>query len=102
MPHHGRGGSRHIGRFRIAAAKLITQYTDLDVSPEDIKPVTGSYRTSIYHDVYRWEVFTKKKIGHVWVGASWQRLGEFVQETRRAGGCHYNDDRELYSGKAAP
>ena len=101
MLHHGRGGSHHVGRVRIAAAKLITKYTDLDVKPEDIQPATGSWRTDWRQDVYRWEVFTQTKLGLVWVGASWQRLTEFVKETQKAGCCHYNGDREFYSGKPA-
>lgn len=99
MPHHGRGGSRHIGKTRIAAAKLITQYTDLDVKPEDIQPATGRCRTDWRQDIYRWEIFTKTKLGCNWVGASWQRLTEFVRETRKSGCCHYNNDCEIYSGK---
>ncbi len=98
MRNRGKGGSRHVGRTRIEAAKLLTMYTDLDVRPEDIKPATGRYRTDWRQDTYRWEVFTRTKSGMVWVGGSWQRLGDFVRECKREKACHYDSDCELYSG----
>jgi len=97
-PHCGRGGSRHVGRLRIAAAELLTKYTDLDVRPEDIKPATGRHRNDWRQDVYRWEVFGRKKSGMLWVGGCWLRMGDFVKATKAAGCCHYDQGDEIHPG----
>ena len=46
QPHHGRNGSRHVGKLRIRAAKILNaNFPEWDVRPEDIKPATGRWRT---------------------------------------------------------
>lgn len=90
----------HIGRLRIRAAAILSAaFPEWDVRPEDIVPASGSYRTCIYHDVYRWELFTQTKTGLPVVCGSWETLTEFVRSAAKHG-CHANKDSEIYSNKA--
>lgn len=105
-PHHGRGGSRHVGRVRIAAAKIINAaIPDVHVDPEDISPATGSYRTDWRQDVVRWEVFGKSRDsdGTVtsvpWVGQSWQRLTEFVKNAKAGGKVNVDMGGDIWCEK---
>ena len=101
-PHRGRGGSYHVGRVRIAAAKILNEAIPyIHVDPEDIKPATGSYRTDWHHDVYRWELFaTMKTAKHVgWCGQSWQRLTEFVKNAKAGGKVTVDRDGEIWCDK---
>jgi hypothetical protein len=91
-PHTGRGGSRHVGRTRIAAAKILSRGLGLQIDPEDIAPATGSYRTCQYHDVFRWELHRVD----MWAGC-WETLTNFVKQSRRLGGCHIKDG-EIWPG----
>lgn len=92
-PNHGKNGSRHIGRTRIAAAEILSKSLGEKVYPDDIQPATGSYRTCSYHDVYRWELF-----GRGFIAGCWETLTEFVRRSRELGGCHINRDGEIYPG----
>jgi hypothetical protein len=94
-----------IGKLRIRAAKILAaNFPEWDVRPEDIKPVTGSYRTCSYHDVYRWELFTRKKKltsnGGEFpvVCGCWLTLTDFVKAAAKDG-CCVNRDSEIYPGK---
>lgn len=89
-----RRSAHHIGRVRIAAAKILTAGFGFQVDPEDIKPATGSYRTDWRADVYRWELFARNGSLPV-VCASWMTLTEFVKKAKRKG-FHVNDDSEIY------
>ena len=95
-PHHGRGGSRHIGRVRVAAAKIISDSLGMDVLPEDIVPASGRYRTDWRMDTFRWELQTPS----AWAGC-WETLTSFVKASRRLGGCHISGG-EIWPGKAKP
>lgn len=103
MPHHGRGGSHHVGRVRIAAAKVLNAaFPEWEVRPEDIDPGRGAWRTDWRQDVYRWELFTQYKSDGTRhrmpiVCGSWQRLTEFVRNARRGGKVTLNSDNEIYA-----
>ena len=107
QPYKGRGGSRHVGRLRERAAKILNDnFPDWDVRPEDIRPATGSWRTDWRSDVYRWELFSRLKRKNSYDGSDlpvvcgcWETLTEFVREASKTG-CHVNPDREIYAGKA--
>lgn len=87
----------HIGRVRIAAAKIIAaNLPHLDIRPEDIQPASGSYRSNWRLDVYRWELFTRTKGGTPAVFGSWERLTDFVKRARK-NGCNINSDSEIHS-----
>src|SRR5262245_17930167 len=89
----------HIGRLRIRAAALLAKaFPDWDVRPEDIVPASGSYRTCAYHDIYRWELFTRTRSGIPVVCGSWETLTEFVRFSARFG-CHMDTDDVIYSNK---
>ena len=79
LPHHGRGGSRHVGRIRIKLAKILSDSLDLDCQPEDLVPATGRGRTDRSLDLYAWEVFTKKKNGVGFVAGSFFTMTECVK-----------------------
>lgn len=98
-PGTGPSGSRHVGRVRIAAAKIISESLGFEVKPEDIRPQTGSWRTCSYLDVYRWELYCYSRPGMPFVAGGWERLTEFVAKSKKAGGCHYIDG-EIWSGLA--
>lgn len=88
-PHRGRNGSRHCGRLRVAAAKILTDNLGFDVNPEDIQPATGRYRTDWRQDVYRWELFANNGRLPV-VAGCWDTLTRFVREAKRRG-CRIED-----------
>lgn len=95
-PHRGRNGTRHIGRLRTRAAEILTKGLGYRVDPSDIHPATGSWRTCPYHDVYRWELFTKNEHGHPVVGGCWLTLTRFVTAAAKTG-CHIVDG-EIWPG----
>ncbi len=97
--NHGRGGSRHVGRLRIRAAKILSAGLGWEVFPDEIQPVTGSLRTCIYHDVYRWELFTlmQRNPNMPFVAGCWSSLTDFVRHAAKHG-FHIND-RVIYLGK---
>lgn len=97
-PHHGRGGSRHVGRVRIAAAKILNDaIPEISVKPENISPATGRHRTDWRQDVVRWEVFAYQKNSNVpWVGQSWQRLTEFVNNAKAGGVVTVDKDGDIW------
>ena len=84
LPHHGKGGSAHIGRTRIAAAEILTKHFGFLVEPEDIVPTTGAWRTDWRLDVYRWELFTHKGSLPV-IRGCWTTLTEFVRFAKKYG-----------------
>lgn len=102
-PHCGRGGSRHVGRVRIAAAEILNNAIPaVHFRPEDISPATGRHRTDWRQDVVRWEVFaTVKDTGSrlPWVGQSWQRLTEFVTNAKAGGKVTVDDDGDIACAK---
>lgn len=79
QPHHGRGGSKHIGRTRQRLAKILSECLELDCRPEDLKPATGRWRTDWRMDTYRWEVFTRTKAGMVFVAGCWESMSDCVK-----------------------
>jgi hypothetical protein len=95
----GRNGSRHVGGVRIAAAKILSESLGFKVEPEEIHPQSGAWRTDDRLDVYRWELFTHSSPGMPFVAGCWERLTEFVSNSKKFGGCHYHDG-EIYSGQA--
>jgi len=103
-PHHGRGGSRHVGRIRIAAAKILNSaLPDIRVEPEDIKPSTGRHRTDWRQDTVRWEVFASSKDRRVpYVAQSWQRLTEFVRNAKSGGVVTVDRDGDIYCSNPGP
>lgn len=95
-PHHGRNGSRHVGRLRIAAAKILTKGLGFEVLPEHIQPATGRNRTDWRQDIYRFEVFTYNGKMPVVVGCYWT-LASFIKDSGPDKTCHIYDG-ELYPG----
>lgn len=97
-PHHGRGGSRHVGRVRIAAAKILNDaIPEISFNPEGISPATGRHRTDWRQDVVRWEVFAYRKNSDVrWAGQSWQRLTEFVHNAKAGGVVTVDRDGDIW------
>lgn len=103
--HRGHGGSKHVGRLRIRAAKILSEnFPEWDVYPEDVIPATGSWRTDIRNDVYRWELFTRLKRRNSSDGSElpvvcgcWLSLTAFVKEAAK-NGCHLTDG-EITVGK---
>ena len=95
----GQNGSRHVGRVRIAAAKILSESLGFNVAPEEIRPQSGAWRTDHRLDVYRWELFTHSSPGMPFVAGCWERLTEFVSNSKKSGGCHYHDG-EIHSGPA--
>lgn len=98
-PHRGRGGSRHVGRLRVAAAELLSKGLGWEVYPEEIHPVTGSWRTCKLHDVCRWSLFTCKdrNPNMPYVADCWESLTDFVRLAKKHG--FHVDDGFIYSGK---
>lgn len=104
-PNNGPGGTRHVGRLRIAAAKILTKSLGFEVHPDDIKPATGSWRTNWQLDVYRWELYTDKPSAvpggnpMPLVAGCWESLTDFVRLCRADGGiCHLTKNCEIYPG----
>ena len=99
-PHCGRGGSRHVGRIRIAAAKILNAaIPSVHFEPSDISPATGRHRTDWRQDTVRWEVFAVVKDSASrlpWVGQSWQRLTEFVRNAKAGGTVIVDGDGDIY------
>lgn len=106
QPHHGRNGSRHIGKLRIKTAKILNDnFPDWDVRPEDIQPATGRWRTDWRMDVYRWELFSRLRQRNSHDGSElpvvcgcWDTLTVFVKEASKTG-CHVTKDMEIYCGR---
>lgn len=91
LPHHGRNGTRHVGRLRIKAAEILNRnMPDWDVQPQDIKPATGAWRTNQTLDVFRWELFSRNKRGQPVVAGCWDSLTTFVPYAAEHG-CHVLD-----------
>jgi hypothetical protein len=95
----GRNGSRHVGRVRIAAAKILSESLGFKVEPEDIRPQSGAWRTDHQLDVFRWELFTYSSPGMPFVAGCWERLTDFVSNSKKTGCCHHHDG-EIWSGPA--
>ena len=97
QPHHGRNGSRHCGRIRIAAAEILSKtFPGLDVQPEDVYPATGRARTDWRLDLYRWELFARYKgTRQPFVAASYQLLSEFVRNAKAGHPVTIDKDREI-------
>lgn len=97
-PHKGRGGSRHVGRTRIRAAKILSDALGWEVFPEEIKPATGSWRTDWRLDVYRWELFTYQNRNPKlpFIAGCWDTLTKFVKVASKVG-CHVSMD-EIWTG----
>lgn len=93
-PHRGRGGSKHVGRLRIRAAKLLSENLGFRVHPEDIVPTTGAYRTNTWFDGYSWEVFSQDANGRPVVFGCWETLTKWLPEASKRG-VHINADREI-------
>ena len=94
QPHHGRGGSHHIGRVRIELAKLLTKELGFQVEPTDLYPATGSWRTDVRLDVHAWEWMDGV---HPSAGC-WDSMTKFLKEAKKLG-CHI-EDGELYTGRS--
>lgn len=86
----------HIGKTRIAAAKILSKQLGFEVRPEDIIVASGQYKKM---DVYRWELFGFNNGIRVWAG-SWERLTDFVK-VAKAKGCFINDERIITYGKSS-
>jgi len=100
LPHHGRNGSRHVGRLRIRAAKILSDHLGWEVFPDEIQPATGCWRTDIRFDVYRWELFTNKDRNKnmPFVAGCWESLTRFVKQAAKNG--FHIDDGVIYPGPA--
>jgi len=90
--------AHHVGRVRIAAAKVLTKCLGFEVRPEDVHPAQGAWRTDRRLDVYCWELFTKNKQGHSVIAGCWERMTEFVRDAKK-NGCYIHDS-QLWIGKA--
>jgi hypothetical protein len=92
QPHHGRGGSAHVGRVRIKLAKIVSDCLGVDCQPEDLRPTLGWCRSSnsIMNDTYRWEVFCKKN-GVTFVAGSYDTMTNCV----KAGAVSIDRDYEI-------
>lgn len=84
----------HIGRLRIAAAKILSEGFGFEVHPWDIKPAIGRPRSDWRQDIYRWELFANNGRLPV-VCACWLTLTDFVKQAKR-NGFHVNSDKEIY------
>ena len=83
LPHHGRGGSEHIGRTRIRLAKIISECLGIVCEPEDLKPTGGRQRNNTtLHDVYAWEVFARHENGLPFVAGSFDTMTDCVKAGR--------------------
>ena len=82
LPHHGRGGSKHVGRTRIKLAKIIGESLGIKCEPEELQPAGGRQRnnTTIY-DGYAWEVFAYND-GRKFVAGSFDTMTECVKAGR--------------------
>jgi hypothetical protein len=85
QPWKGYGGSRHVGRLRIEAAKILSKSLGFTVDPSNIVPVTGAWRTNAKLDVYRWELFTRDSEGLALVAGCWDSLTDFVKHAKKHG-----------------
>ncbi|MFZ9091905.1 MAG: hypothetical protein ACO3FE_17655 [Planctomycetaceae bacterium] len=79
LPHHGRGGSKHVGRTRIKLAKIIGESLGIKCEPEELQPAGGRGRnnTTMY-DQYAWEVFAYND-GRKFVAGSFFTMTECVK-----------------------
>ena len=97
-PKHEKKGSRPVGRLRRQAAEILSKALGFQVDPADVRPATGSWRTNITLDVFRWELLTHNESGMPVVAGCWETLTDFVKEAREHG-CHINKNREIECGK---
>lgn len=79
--------SHHVGRLRVKAAEILQAgFTDCTIDAEDIRPAQGVYRSSVYHDVVRWEAFLFNKRGNpVKSIHSWETLTHFCRNAPKFG-----------------
>lgn len=83
QPHHGRGGSRHVGRVRIRLSRIISECLGWDCEPEDLQPAGGRQRNNTtMSDGYAWEVFTSTQSGHIVVAGSFDTMTDCVRAGR--------------------
>mgnify|MGYP000924592008 CR=1 FL=1 len=92
--------AHHIGRLRRAAADILSRGVGFQIDPDDIKPATGSWRTRVENDVYRWELFTRDSRGMPIVAGCWFTLTDFVKHAKKEG-WHFDRDGEIVPGKAS-
>jgi hypothetical protein len=79
LPHHGRGGSEHVGRTRIRLAKIISESLGIQCEPEELKPAGGRQRNNTTrYDGYAWEVFANND-GRTFVAGSFDTMTECVK-----------------------
>lgn len=95
LVHHGRNGSKHVGRLRIKAAKILSAGLGWEVDPSDIRPATGRWRTDWRLDVYRWELFSyiDGNTNRPFAAGCWESLTEFVRLAAKNG--FTVEDREI-------
>ena len=99
LPHHGRGGSRHIGRLRESVAAYLSRELERKIYPDDLRLPTGSWRTDIRLDVYRFEVYTGNTLTLPYYGGvvgCWETLTEFYRYRHQG---WFISDGVLYVGK---
>jgi hypothetical protein len=79
LPHHGRGGSEHVGRIRIKLAKIIGESLGIKCEPEELRPAGGRQRNNTtMFDGYAWEVFAYND-GRKFVAGSFFTMTECVK-----------------------
>tara|TARA_R110000824_G_scaffold316000_1_gene503176 strand:+ start:172 stop:576 length:405 start_codon:yes stop_codon:yes gene_type:complete len=82
LPHHGRGGSKHVGRTRIRLAAILTEYLGYIVSPDELQPSGGRQRNNTtQHDGYAWELFAYGS-GQPFVAGSFNTMTDCVKAGR--------------------
>lgn len=82
MPHHGRGGSEHVGRIRIRLAKIIGESLGIKCEPEELQPAGGRQRNNTTQfDGYAWEMFANND-GRKVVAGSFDTMTECVKAGR--------------------
>lgn len=80
LPHHGRGGSEHVGRTRKRLAKILEECLGIVCEGEDLRPSQGRCRNNTtIHDCYAWEVFAMTKSGHPFIAGSFDTMTECVK-----------------------
>lgn len=79
LPHHGRGGSEHVGRTRTRLAKIIGESLGIKCESEELKPAGGRQRNNTtQYDGYAWEVFADND-GRTFVAGSFDTMTECVK-----------------------
>jgi len=78
-PHHGRGGSQHVGRTRIRLAKIISECLGIVCLPEELRPAGGRQRNNTTeYDGYAWEMFASNE-GRTIVAGSFDTMTNCVK-----------------------